>query len=90
MFFSLSFNFLVFFLVLLKLESGFQKNKLSSFNLCLIRFGHCGIFLLSQTISLWFCDVSKLRWLVHLTIYFSPTGMKESLKRVQTSESCYQ
>ena len=80
---GLSFDFFVFYLVVVKLESGFQKNNLSSFNLVLIWFGYRGIFFLSHAISLWFCDVSLLRWLVRFTIKFLPTGLKESLLSVK-------
>ena len=51
-----------FYSFVVRLESGIQKNKLSSFKLDLIWFGYRGFFFLSHVISLWFCDVSKLRW----------------------------
>ena len=59
-----SFEFFVFYFVLVKLENGFQKNNLSSFNLVLIWFWYRGVFFL----SLCFCDVSKLRWLVQFSM----------------------
>ena len=62
---GLSFDFFVFYLVLKKLDGGFQKKILKSgFNLGLIRFGYRGTFFLNHDISLWNCGVSKLRWLV--------------------------
>ena len=60
--FRFVFRFLVFYLILVKPESCLQKNHLSSFNLVLTWFGYRGFFFLSHDISLWFCDVSKLRW----------------------------
>ena len=54
----LSFDFFTFYSVVVRLESGLQKNSLSSF----IWFGYRGLFFLSHAISLWFCDVSKLRY----------------------------
>ena len=58
---GLCFDFFVFYFIL-KLESGFQKKNVSSFNLVSIRFGYRGVFFLGHAISLWFRDVSKLRW----------------------------
>ena len=49
---GLSFDFLLFYLVLMKLECGFQKDTLFSFNLGLIRFGYRGTFFLSHAINL--------------------------------------
>ena len=86
---GLSYVFFYFCFVLIKLERGFQKNNLSSFNLVLIWLGYRGISFLSHATSLWFCDVSKMRWLVQFTTYFFPTGLKERLKRVKTSYSRY-
>ena len=71
---GLSFDFFVFYLVAVRLESDFQKNNLSSFNLVLIWFGYRGFFLISHAISLWFCDVSKLGWLFQFTIKFFRLG----------------
>ena len=42
--FGFSFDFLLILLVSIKLERGFQKNKLYSFNLGLIQFGCRGAF----------------------------------------------
>ena len=50
--FRFVFRFLLFYSVLMKLECGFQKDTLSSFNLGLIRFGYRGTFFLSHAISL--------------------------------------
>ena len=58
------FYFIVFLLVSVKLESWLQRKNLSSFNLGLIWFGYCGAFFQIQPIDLWFCGVSKLRWLL--------------------------
>ena len=60
---GLSFDFLGFVYITIKLESGFQNNNLSSFNLGLSLFGYRGNFFLNHAISLRFCGVSKLRWL---------------------------
>ena len=45
---GLSFDFLVFYLISLRLESKFQKNKLTNFNLGLLRFEYRGTFFLSR------------------------------------------
>ena len=49
---DLSFEFFVFYLIVVKLESGLQKNNLSSFNLVLIWFYYRGFFFLSHSSSL--------------------------------------
>ena len=59
---GLIFDFFVFYLIVVKLESGLQTNNLRSFNLVLIWFGYPGFFFLSHAISLWFCVVNKLQW----------------------------
>ena len=65
---GLSFDFFVFWLIVVKFESGVQKKNLSSCNLVLIWFGYRGVFNFGYAISLRFCDVSKLRWLIDFTI----------------------
>ena len=50
----LSFEFFVFYSIVVRLESGLQKNNLSSFNLVLIWFGDRGFFFLGHAISLSF------------------------------------
>ena len=59
---GLSFDFFVFSHFQKKIEGGFRKKILSSFNLDLIRFGYRGTFFLSHAVILWFCGISKLRW----------------------------
>ena len=51
---GLSSSFFVFCSIVLGLESGLQKNKVSSFNLVLIWFGYRGFFFLIHNIRLWF------------------------------------
>ena len=70
-----------------KLESEFQENKLSSFNLCSIRFGYRGIFSLMVLI---FDFVAVVSYLVSLSLllHFLPTCLNENWKRVKTSK-CY-
>ena len=56
--FVLSFDFFTFYSVVVRLESGLQRIVYP----VLIWFGYRGLFFLSHAISLWFCDVSKLRY----------------------------
>ena len=65
---SLFFHYFVFYLIVIKLEKGFQNDNLSSFNLVLIWFVKRGFFFLSHAISLWFCVVSKLSCSFQFTI----------------------
>ena len=62
--FGFFFRLLVFILVSIKLESGFQKTFFFCFNRGLIQFAYRGAFFLIHAISWWFCGVSKLRWSV--------------------------
>ena len=65
---GLSFDFFVFYLFVVRLESSLQKNKLSSFKLVFIRFGYRGFYFLSHAVGLWFLMFSKLRWLIWIII----------------------
>ena len=51
-----------------------------------MQFGYCGFSFLCHAVSLSFMVFCKLRWLYNSF----PTGLKESLKRVIISLSCYQ
>ena len=65
---DLSRDFLVSYYFFFKLVNSLQKNKLSSSEAGLIRFGYRGFSFLSHTISLWFIEFSKLCWLVWVII----------------------
>ena len=67
---GLSFDFLVFCDFVFRLESIFQKNNLSSYNLVLFQFGYRGFFL-SHAVRLCFVVFSKLA-LVNLDYYIIP------------------
>ena len=64
----LSFDFFGLFSFVFRLVISFQKDKLSSFKLVLIRFGYRGFSFLSHAARLWVVVFSKLRWLVWIII----------------------
>ena len=72
----------MFIFVLRKLESGFQENSLSNFNLVLTWFCYSGTFFLSHAVSLSFGGVSKLRWLDYNSFPIGLGKIRNVLKQV--------
>ena len=85
---GLSCDFLVFYSFFFRLGNSLQKNKLSSFQAGLIRFGYHMCSFLSHAVSLWLMVFSKLRWLVWILYNSIPTGLKKSWELVIACLSC--